>query len=62
MGDVGSSVRKNSKTWDTIRQRFLLYRRVALDGLRNHGEAQGSEIAVKSERRHVIEERGYNYK
>ena len=38
------------------------YRCVALGSLRNHGEAKGSEIAVKSKRRHVIEERGYNYK
>jgi len=35
---------------------------VAVGCLRNHGEAKGSEIGVKSKRRHVIEERGYNYK
>jgi hypothetical protein len=35
---------------------------VALGSLRNHGETQRSEIAVKSERRHVIEKRGYDYK
>ena len=39
-----------------------LYRCVALGSLRNHGKPQGSEITVKSERRHVVKERGYNYK
>ena len=30
--------------------------------LRNHREPQGPEIGIESERGHIIEERGYNYK
>ena len=30
--------------------------------LRNDGEPQGAEVRIKRERRHVIKERGYNYK
>jgi 4'-phosphopantetheinyl transferase EntD len=41
---------------------FHAARMLHRDSLRNYGEAQGSEVAVESERGHVIEERGYNYK
>ncbi len=30
--------------------------------LRNDDESEGAEISIESERGHIIEERGYNYK